>query len=297
MIVPVQKFTPQAVKLPDLNASPEGANRTITVIPASAEPQAQIRHWSLSQWKALIAPVYLGICGALLLRLIFGLAMALRILHRAEKASALLEPRATVLISSDLHTPVTIGSTVVLPESHKSWDPHKLRVVLAHERSHVRQGDFYLQLLAGLYVAFFWFSPLSWWLKKEISDLGEAISDRAALDEAQSRANYAAVLVEFAAIRRRSLAGVAMARSGNVRRRIDRLLVEQKFRGAFTTCRWHLAAAVRANWVRNKARWEPSRASWAQCKQRPALLPRISPKKLQAYRRHCRSCSKAGKWR
>ena len=50
------------------------------------------------------------------------------------------------------------------------------------KRSHVRQRDFYLQLLAGLYAALFWFSPLGWWLKRKLSDLGEAISDRAGLE-------------------------------------------------------------------------------------------------------------------
>lgn len=246
VVVPVQKFAPRPASLPDPAGFPTAtaSTTTITVMPSSAETVTPVRHWSLNQWKSLIAPVYLAICAVLLLRLVFGLVMAVRILGRAEKASALLEPRATVRISADIQTPVTIGSMIVLPESHDGWDLHKLRVVLAHERSHVHQGDFYLQLIAGLHVAFFWFSPLSWWLKKEISDMGEAISDRAALDEAQSRANYAEVLVEFAAIPRRPLAGVAMARSSNIRRRIDRLLVEQKFRGAFTTCKWHLAVAA-----------------------------------------------------
>ncbi len=245
VVVPVQKYVPQVASVPHLNlSSGTAASRTTITLSPSAETLVQVRSWSPAQWKSLVVPVYLAICAVLLLRLLFGLAMALRILHRGEKASPLLEPRASVLISADIQTPVTIGSTIVLPESHEDWDLHKLRVVLAHERSHVRQGDFYLQLIAGLHVVFFWFSPLSWWLKKEISDLGEAISDRAALDEAQSRANYAEVLVEFAAVRRRPLAGVAMARSGNIRRRIDRLLIEQKFRSAFTTCKWHLAVAA-----------------------------------------------------
>ncbi len=246
VVVPVQKFVPRVVSLSDsrVTPTPTASTTTITVLPSLAETPAPVKHWDFSQWKSLIAPVYLAICAALLLRLIFGLMMALRILHRAEDASVLLEPRASVRISTDIQTPVTIGSTIVLPESHEDWSLRKLRVVLAHERSHVRQGDFYLQLIAGLHVAFFWFSPLSWWLKKELSDLGEAISDHTALEEAQSRANYAEVLVEFAAIRRRPLAGVAMARSSKIRRRIDRLLIEQKFRSAFTTCRWHLAAAA-----------------------------------------------------
>jgi hypothetical protein len=237
-----------------------------------------VKRWNLHGWKSLIVPVYLAICAVLLLRLIFGLVMALRILYRAEQASVLLEPRASVRVSPDIQTPVTIGSTIVLPESHDEWNLHKRRVVLAHELSHVRQGDFYLQLIAGLHVAFFWFSPLSWWLKKEISDLGEAISDRAALDEAQSRANYAEVLVEFAAMRRRPLAGVAMARSSNIRRRIDRLLVEQKFRSAFTTCRWHLAGAAVLVPVALGAAVALVRVDPAEAMQAPvAALQRVAP--------------------
>ena len=42
---------------------------------------------------------------------------------------------------------------------YDEWDQEKLRIVLAHERSRVRQGDFYIQALAGFYVALFWFSP------------------------------------------------------------------------------------------------------------------------------------------
>jgi beta-lactamase regulating signal transducer with metallopeptidase domain len=238
VVVPVHTLVSEPLDAPAANTA------TITVLSAASLTPAPVRHWSLSDVKSFIAPIYLAVCALLLLRLIVGLAMAFRIWRRAETASVLLDPRASVRISDDLQTPVTIGSCVILPESFTEWDQHKLRVVLAHERSHVRQCDFYWQLLAGVYAAIFWFNPLSWWLKKEISDLGEAISDGAALHESQSRANYAEVLVQFAAERQRPLAGVAMARSSNIRRRVDRLLVEQKFRSAFTTCKWHLAAAA-----------------------------------------------------
>lgn len=245
VVVPVS--APQILQAAPVAAHEVSANSepAITILPAAfSDASAATHHWTLSDLQRLVVPAYLLVCGVLLLRLLAGWLMALRILYRSEEASVLLEPRASVRISDDIETPVTIARTVVLPESHEDWDLHKLRVVLAHERSHVRQGDFYLQLLAGLHVALFWFNPLSWWLKKEISDLGEAISDRAALAEAQSRATYAEVLVEFATLRRRPLAGVAMARSSNIRRRVDRLLVETKFRGAFTSRRWHAAAAA-----------------------------------------------------
>jgi hypothetical protein len=141
-------------------------------------------------------------------------------------------------------SPVTIGSGVVLPADWTDWDAVKLRIVLAHERSHVRQGDFYLHLLASLYAAAFWFSPLGWWLKRKLCDLGEAISDRAGLEEAASRTAYAQVLLEFAAMPRPTALGVAMARTGNLSRRIERLLNEARFRQAFAGSRRVLLAVL-----------------------------------------------------
>ncbi len=134
-------------------------------------------------------------------------------------------------------SPVTIGSGIVLPADYLEWDRSKLRMVLAHERSHVRQMDFYLQLLAGLYTALFWFSPLGWWLRRTLATLGEAIGDRAGLDAAASRSRYAELLLEFAAMPRQALRrtyfGVAMARPGNLSHRIERMLNDRLFHNAF----------------------------------------------------------------
>ena len=115
--------------------------------------------------------------------------------------------------SHDVNTPFTIGFGVVLPSSFDNWDPAKLQMVLAHERSHILQADFFLQLLARLYAAFFWFSPAAWWLQNKLVDLGEATSDHAAITQAPDRCSYAALLLEFAAVSSRPLAGIAMARS------------------------------------------------------------------------------------
>ncbi|HEX3472432.1 MAG TPA: M56 family metallopeptidase, partial [Silvibacterium sp.] len=164
------------------------------------------------------------------------------------RASPILEPRASVRISASLQSPVTIGSGIVLPANYTEWDRAKLRLVLAHERAHIRQGDFYLQLLASLYAALVWFSPLGWWLKHKLADLGEAISDRAAMAEIEDRSSYAEVLLEFAAMPRRSLigvsAGVGMARSSNIQRRIERILNDRTFRLAFLGSRRHAVTAA-----------------------------------------------------
>jgi hypothetical protein len=188
------------------------------------------------QWPPagrLIAMIYLGVAGALLLRLLWGLGLALRLWMTADLVSPLVAPEPSVRSSARIASPVTIGSGIVLPANYAEWDRRKLRMVLAHERSHVRQMDFYLQLLAGVYTAMFWFSPLGWWLRRTLSTLGEAIGDRAGIDAAASRSRYAEILLEFAAMPRQTLPGVAMARPGNLSRRIERLLNEHWFRSAF----------------------------------------------------------------
>ena len=190
--------------------------------------------------------IYGAVCLALLLRLAYGLGGAIGLWQSAKPVylDSHLADGLHLRSSRKISSPVTVGSAVVLPDDYDEWDIEKLRIVLAHERSHVRQGDFYLQALAGLYAAIFWFSPLGWWLKRKLSDLSEAISDHAGLEEAADHASYARILLEFAAMPRRAEVGVAMAHTGRISQRIERLLNESSFRQAFAGGRSRLWAAL-----------------------------------------------------
>jgi hypothetical protein len=186
---------------------------------------------------SLALSIYLGVAVVFLLRLALGLAATLRLWFTAAPISTREVPDIPaglpLRVSTRVSSPLTIGSAILLPADYDTWDKEKIRIVLAHERSHVRQGDFYLQLLAGLYTALVWFSPLGWWLKKELADLAEAISDRAGIEQARSRTSYAQILLEFAAAPRPTALGVAMARSSSLARRIERLLNDHTFRQSF----------------------------------------------------------------
>jgi beta-lactamase regulating signal transducer with metallopeptidase domain len=193
--------------------------------------------------------LYLAVCAALLTRLLLGLGSAILLWLRAEPVAlgSQMDVAAGLRLRSSpgIASPVAIGSGVVLPADYAEWDTEKLRIVLAHECSHIRQGDFYLQILAELYAALFWLSPLGWWLKRKLCDLGEAISDRAGLEMAASRASYAQILLEFAALPRLTLIqGVSMAHSSNLSPRIERLLNESSFRRAFAGSRRYALMAV-----------------------------------------------------
>jgi beta-lactamase regulating signal transducer with metallopeptidase domain len=231
--------------------SPLDSPRIVNAVSAQLSSLPATRSsWRLSQsaWTRIGGAVYLTVCVALLFRLLLGLVLAFRIWHQSVPLAPLtlssLTRDAAVRISHHVTTPVTIGSSILLPSSYAGWSAPKLRVVVSHERGHVRQGDFYVQLLARFYTAIFWFSPLGWWLQRKLSDLGEAVSDRAALAEAANRPSYAEMLLEFAAtprlpIPRLPIMGVGMVRSSNLHQRIDRLLNETHFRIAFLERRYH----------------------------------------------------------
>jgi hypothetical protein len=197
-------------------------------------------------WGATAFLIYTTIAFAFLIRIAVGCIATARLWVRASPVAdfAGLPHEGRVRRSRQVTSPVTVGSGILLPQDYASWDREKLRIVLAHENSHVRQGDFYLQLCAAVYAAVFWFSPLGWWLKQTLCDLSEAISDRAAVNEAASHASYAQVLLEFAAMPRTMPIGVAMARRGRLSHRIERLLDEGSFRRAFAGGRGRIAAAA-----------------------------------------------------
>lgn len=215
-----------------------------TPMPSDPVPARARSHWLLP----FLSIVYLIVTGALLLRLIASLLSAVRLWTTADPVVATtladLAPAGSVRWSRHVTSPANLGSGIVLPAEYGEWSDEKLRVVLAHECAHVRQHDYFLQLLAGLYTALTWFSPLGWWIQRELSELGEAIGDHAGLREAASPSSYAQVLLEFAALPRPTRIGVAMARTGHLASRIERVLNDTTFGQAFASNRRRAVLAL-----------------------------------------------------
>jgi len=222
----------------------EGATSN-SVYPAIESPDTRSSPGlRMAKLNRFIAGIYLTICAILLSRLLLGLTWAFRVWRRARPVFGLSKTLMKVRSSGDISTPLTIGFCVMLPLPFENWDRAKLHMVLAHERSHIRQADFFLQLLARLHAAIFWFSPPAWWLQKELADLGEAISDHEAIMQAPDRCSYAELLLEFAGRYRRPLAGIPMTRRGGINRRVERILNDTLFRCAFMGRKRHVSVAV-----------------------------------------------------
>jgi uncharacterized protein (TIGR03435 family) len=218
-------------------AAPAAVPTRATVVFEASAPSPKRFDWVRA---ALIA--YLTVAGVLLLRLGLGLALALRLLQRSR-------PTGTdgVRESDGVASPVTLGvirPRILLPIDWREWDATKLAAVLAHEHSHISRRDPAVQVLSAIHRALLWYSPLSWYLDRQIVQLAEQASDDAAVAAIRDRASYAEVLLEFM---RRGVRGAAwqvvpMARYGQPEQRIHRILDSTTLSRGMT--RWSIMAIV-----------------------------------------------------
>jgi hypothetical protein len=90
--------------------------------------------------ESLAGFLYLAVCAVLLLRMVYGLAMAARLWLASDRFEP--EPGRNpetdpahgmrLRFSFSVSSPVTIGSGILLPADCLGWDREKLRIVLAH---------------------------------------------------------------------------------------------------------------------------------------------------------------------
>ncbi len=198
---------------------------------------------------AIVLGIYLLGAALLFARLLIGVCFSARLSRAAQniddrEALRLLRFRAGVAglaaapqlkESAALAVPATVGvrrAVILLPANWRAWSEEQLDAILAHEISHVARRDALVQMLSLVHRAIFWFSPLGWWLDKQLTDLAEQASDEAALAGGADRARYAETLLGFfaqlgAAPGRVWWQGVSMAKAakaGSAERRVDRIL-------------------------------------------------------------------------
>ena len=197
-------------------------------------------------WTTLTAAAYLAITVFLLFRLIAGCTCARRLVrssHPVQKSRLLLKLSSRAHVSGSrivprvhesrlVSVPITIGviaPTILLPTNWDEWDEAKLYAVIVHEKSHVVRRDALSQYVSLLYRAIFWFSPLAWWLNRQITELAEEASDEAALAAGAERTCYAKTLLGFYQAVRTSQGriqwqGVSIANVDQAEKRLEKIL-------------------------------------------------------------------------
>ena len=179
---------------------------------------------SAIDWWTLATVIYACVAGIMLLRLAVGIRLTWRLVRGAKPIGEGWVGKADVRLCDHIGGPVTFGSTILLPPQCIDWDTPKRQAVLAHEGTHVANGDFYVLLLASLNRAAFWFSPFAWWQLSRLAELAEIISDAQAIEVLNDRLSYAELLLELVQSVRQKQIGLQMARIGTVGARIERIL-------------------------------------------------------------------------
>jgi hypothetical protein len=173
---------------------------------------------------AVLLGVYLlGLC-LLLFRLGLGTVRARRLGREAVFHDGVL----TSLLCA---APVTVGffhPTVIFPEHWRQWPQAQFDAVLTHESEHARCRHPFIQWLALLNRAVFWFHPVAWWLERHLAALAEETCDNVVLARGYDRRAYSEYLIEMARSVKRSgvrlsIAGMAMPGS-SLERRIRQIL-------------------------------------------------------------------------
>lgn len=249
--------SPQGSPATDPATAASPSRRSTAAVPVTTDGAAVVRPEPLtsSRWSAsrVVGAVY----GAGVVLALLPLAAGLVSARRLARSTAPLEtePAWAELLSglrrrlgitravslrraTGLAVPVTWGwrrPVVLLPEEAAEWSAAERRNALIHELAHIARGDWAVQLGVRVACAVHWFHPLAWLAARRVAfEAEQACDDRVLLGGAEET-TYADQLV-FLARRARhgwaaSYAAIAMARPGDLTRRVAALLDERTLRG------------------------------------------------------------------
>jgi len=181
-------------------------------------------------WALLPLLIYCSVASLLMARHVTGLIRLWRLERRSRPFDDSTSTAIHVRVCTEIRSPVTAFSTILVPAEFHRWSSQKQTAVLAHERAHVANHDFYILVLAHLHRSIFWFSPVAWWLPRHLILLGEHLADESASASVGDRAAYAEILLSL--VRgdgsRSPPGAVAMVSGNRVTQRVERMLEEHE---------------------------------------------------------------------
>ncbi len=143
------------------------------------------------------------------------------------KIRLLQTPRALIPLTCGWMNP-----SILFPPESSSWPKKRKEIVLLHELTHIKRGDFLLSILTRIVSVLYWFNPLLWIAINKLAVEREHASDDRVLLAGIKASDYASHLLEIAkrasAIKWLSPAGITIAKKSNLEARIMCILNNKK---------------------------------------------------------------------
>lgn len=129
--------------------------------------------------------IWIIVCVILLLKTAAGVYRAVSIIKSCKVDSI----EGQKFFVSDLdHPPFSFWNAIVIPE--RMSDRNELRSIVTHEKVHVNQFHTLDLLISEIFIAFFWFNPVSWFIKKSLIMNHEYFADRSAIRDLPDASEY-----------------------------------------------------------------------------------------------------------
>lgn len=182
----------------------------IELVPSSNSASAEISiNWLEPSLLIGLTTVILGVVSIFMLGRLISSYLALKTLYRNLEITELQdvltnEPNNNRAIKLAFHdhplVPFTFGwkqPVIVLPKLLQH-EPGKLEMALQHELTHIKRGDYLLQLALSMIESLFWFHPLIRYGNQEIDTYREISCDQEVLSRSDfSIKSYASLLYEL----------------------------------------------------------------------------------------------------
>jgi len=145
-----------------------------------------------TDFGTLLFWIYISIVTIMLIRIIVGLVSTFRIINKGE----IVKSEFPRIVLSTLKIPAfSFFPYIIIPDAEHNKGSYEY--LLDHELAHVRQGHTFDLLLSELVMAFHWFNPFVWLIRRAILLNHEYLADRVSLVNTESVKEYQYKLLGF----------------------------------------------------------------------------------------------------
>jgi beta-lactamase regulating signal transducer with metallopeptidase domain len=149
---------------------------------------------SIISYSELLFWLWVLVAGGLIIRTVSGIVRTLHIIRKGERV---FKSGLKIVISDINHPPFSFYPYAVIPRD--IYEKGNSKEIITHEEIHIRQMHTFDLMISELFIAVFWFNPVSWLIRKSIVLNHEYLADNATIHKSISIKEYQYMLLNIPA--------------------------------------------------------------------------------------------------